>query len=181
MVAVNKLGIAPKVVDFKDNTMHATDMWFKKVTDVLSKIPTLMATQSVLQNVASSVLTKMFFGTEAVDSMGCFDPATSKFIPTVAGDYFVSAGVLLNLSAAPPAASGFTQAVYIQKNNGIVGSQNSDLPIGGNFHSTSTSCVVSMNGTTDFLEIYTTQNTGIARPTNNSTDTYFSAFLVRAL
>jgi hypothetical protein len=177
----NKLGIAPKVVDFTNNNMHATDMWFKKVTDILGKIPTLMATQSVIQSIASSVVTKVFFGIEVVDSMGCFDPVTSKFIPTVAGDYFVTTGVLFNMSAAPVAASGFTQSVAIEKNGVIVGNQNTDLPIGGNFHSTTTSCVVSMNGTTDFLEVYTLQNTGVARPTNNSTDTYFSAFLVRAL
>lgn len=176
-----RLGIPPKLLDWKNNSMHAIDQWFQRVTDRLTMtIPTFRASASVAQVIASGVLTKVIFGNSSLDSAGYYNGVTSRYTPLIAGDYFFTAGVLMDYSAAPPAGLSTNAIVLLQNGVGIT-QANVAVPPNTIFQESVVSAVVSMNGTTDYIEIYMLQGSGVNRPTHGSTNTYFTGHLVRAL
>lgn len=133
--------------------------------------PAFAAYQSVLQSIASGTSqTKVQLQTEEFDTAAAFDSATNfRFTPLVAGYYQVNWSV----GFVSPVSS-LTTSLY--KNGGRAKD--------GNLASTGTisggSALVSMNGTTDFLEIFVSQSSGSAVNTSAaSNQTYFQAHLAR--
>lgn len=110
----------------------------------------LTAKASANQTVTTAVMTKVVLPTEDFDTNSNFDNVTNnRFTPTVAGYYFVTGKV------RGSSASAFTSLVAaIYKN----GAEYCREQITGTFtagpESITVSCIVSMNGSTDYLELW---------------------------
>jgi hypothetical protein len=116
------------------------------------------------QNVTDAVTTKLTFGNELNDSDNCYDATTNyRFTPTTAGRYFIMANVLFS----PQGANRFHNCeLFIYKNG------SSELSISeddySNYYSYSKaitiSAIFSMNGSSDYLEIYGNLNVTTGSP-----------------
>ena len=119
------------------------------------------ARRSTSQNITSGATTKVQLATEDWDTDSNFDSATNyRFTPTRGGKYDVSAIGRLN------AVNGYC-AVSVRKNG-------SDELLGAGFNGTGSDAYlvvagqVSMNGTTDYLELFVHHNHGSDRDVNGS-------------
>ena len=115
--------------------------------------PAFLATLSADQSISNSTLTKVQFNTEVFDTNSNYDNATNyRFTPTTAGKYFVYATVWAESNNDSNYSRGYA---LIQKNGTTTLVQNSqdsrDNATGA--YSSSPMIVVSMNGTTDYLEV----------------------------
>jgi hypothetical protein len=99
--------------------------------------------------VAATVFVKVLYDTELWDKGSCF--ASSRFTPTVPGIYQINAGHENSANA-----NGF---VCIYK-NGVEYKRGNWVNTGSTWRGMSVSAQVSMNGTTDYVEIYTYQDSG---------------------
>jgi len=135
--------------------------------------PAFSAYQSSAQTVSSSVLTKIQFQTKEFDTNNCYDSVTNyRFTPTVAGYYQITWRV--------GSASVNTEVYSVLYKNGVTFKYALDISGATIFGSGATSLAYA-NGSTDYFEIYWSQNTGAVRNiTANSTETYFQAAMVRS-
>ena len=114
--------------------------------------------------------TKITYDTEEFDTNNNF--ASSRFTPTVAGYYQLSACLLLNVSSGVLGiilfknGSRFKYGVQILNNTGYVGAVLSTL--------------VYANGSTDYFEIFGITSGGTATNLGGQTFNYFNGSLVRA-
>jgi hypothetical protein len=113
---------------------------------------------SVTQTITSGSQQKVLFQNEEFDTDNCF--ASSKFTPTVAGYYQLSATVRISGSMG----TGETMLV-IWKNGSEYkrGWNASGTEVGLNFLAMQVSSLVYANGTTDYFEIYIQQSSGGSR------------------
>lgn len=124
-----------------------------------------------LQTVTASAYNKITFNTEEFDTNNNF--ASSRFTPTVAGYYQIS--WLLNIGSS----SGSYEWLSNCFKNGAdyksgTDTNSSQFGIGG-------SCLVYLNGSTDYVEIYTYQASGGTKDIMAyQSGTYFQGVLVRA-
>ena len=135
---------------------------------VSGNMPAFSAYQSASsQSLTGGAATKVTFDAELFDTNGNF--ASSRFTPTVAGYYSLTASVMVG-------ASNQEIVTYIRKNNTdvITGLDN----ITGAYNSLATG-IQYANGTTDYFEVYC--YVGSTRSVSNvATNTYFAGVLVRA-
>tara|TARA_B110000503_G_scaffold53746_1_gene86271 strand:+ start:8062 stop:8577 length:516 start_codon:yes stop_codon:yes gene_type:complete len=129
--------------------------------------PAFSAYQSTLQALPVNTYTKILFQTEEFDTNNNYDTATSRFTPTVAGYYQVNACYQIT-----PTACQLVCAVY---KNGAA------YKYGG--VSTSSllahvSAIVFCNGSTDYIEIFTSTTTAQNSLAGIAT-TYFQAAMIR--
>ena len=128
------------------------------------------------QTVTSGVYAKVTLNTERFDTNSNFDSATNyRFTPTVAGYYQINYAVY---GTASGAMTAIISALY--KNGavyeyGVIGS------VTGNQQYVS-STLVSMNGSTDYLELYASvSGTGtVTVSASSGTTSYMSGSLVRS-
>ena len=97
--------------------------------------------------ISNATFTKVTFGAEEFDTNSCFDTATARFTPTVAGYYQLNwnldiGGVTTALNIADVYKNGVRQ----KRSNGIAVS-NSETYVNG-------AALIYMNGTTDYVELY---------------------------
>jgi len=137
--------------------------------------PAFSATQSVSQNIATGTLTKLTINSEEFDTASCYDNATNyRFTPTVAGYYQVNGFCAFGTTVS-------TSLITIYKNgsrfkDGILGSSTASTNQGAGV-----SALIFMNGSTDYVELYMFQNSGLTVAVSpNSFATYFQASMVRA-
>ena len=115
---------------------------------VSGNMPAFSAYLSSNQSISSATTTKILFDTKEFDTNNNF--ASSRFTPTVAGYYQISAATLC-VSAAGTQTS---TAIYIYK-NGNQYKIGSDYSGAANSSSAQTiSSLIYMNGSTDYIEIY---------------------------
>ena len=132
------------------------------------------------QNVSGSTWTKVQLNTETFDTNSNFDSTTNyRFTPTVAGYYQINAGIYFNTNLAQ---LKFIIAIY--KNGSIYKSIPWSYDSAQNWFCGQISDVISMNGTTDYLELYAYQTNASAQglqPSNsNGTGAnYMSGCLIR--
>jgi hypothetical protein len=135
-------------------------------TNVAGNGPTFRATKASggNQTIGSNVWTKITYPDEVWDTNSNYDTSTSRFTPTVAGYYFV------RVSAAVTVVAGTQFALY---QNGVfyTGATSADWM--------EIATIVSMNGSTDYIEGYIYNNTGLD-VFQSVTLTTFQAVLVRA-
>ena len=132
--------------------------------------PAFSAYASANQSITTSTFTKIQFNTEEFDTNSNYDNATNyRFTPTVAGYYQVQASVI-------PIGSTTQTAVAIYKNGAVFKVAN----ITASSVSAVATALISMNGTTDYLEgyVYLVGTTPIISGTLNYT--YFQAAMVRS-
>lgn len=124
--------------------------------------PAFFARVSGTQSVTNNVATKAECDTEVLDTDGYYDNATNyRFTPLVAGKYYVYGFVVGDGSNSTLIA---TQS-FIYK-NGSAYIQNYAIPA-NNYGATDgpfVACIVDMNGTTDYIELYGRTNLSSGSP-----------------
>ena len=145
---------------------------------VSGNMPAFSVYNSTAQAITSAAVTKLTFdtktGTNAFDTASAWSTANNRFTPQVAGYYQFIGSVSFNggISAAE-------QFVLIRR-NGSDYTYPMDL-IGTTLYIISGSTIMYLNGSTDYVELFTAQYSGTSKNTvNASTSTYFAGFLVRA-
>jgi hypothetical protein len=133
--------------------------------------PAFSAWQSSSQSFTANTWTKVQFQTEEFDTASCFDNTTNyRFTPNVAGYYQVF-GAFTNATILAQVGLGLYKngVNYKRLYNGIGG---------GNTSSGCGGCIVYLNGTTDYIELYAL-TTSTQNAFNQSDSTYFQAAMVR--
>jgi len=147
-------------------------------TGVAGNGPAFSAWLSGSQTLASATLTKLQFNTEEFDTASCFNNTGSTvsgipayaFLPNVAGYYQVNGRV--------QATVALTQVYLAAYKNGALFKDFANTP--GSVIAANGSCLIYLNGSTDYIELYGYFGTGQAVQNANSAITYFQASLARA-
>jgi len=143
--------------------------------------PTFSAYQSTQQTIATATLTKVQLQSKEFDTNSNFDNTTNyRFTPTVAGYYKVSGQV--NFSGGFAIQNIFA-TIY---KNGTEFKRGTRVScVAGTAVGVVVSALVSFNGSTDYIELYTYQDSGsslaleFASPHNQ--ENYFQAVFIRTL
>jgi hypothetical protein len=128
--------------------------------------PAFSAYKSSAQTITANTYTKVLFETEEFDTNNNF--ASSRFTPTVAGYYQLNSNVGCG-------TSGDNFTVFYKNGSAY---KFGNYTVTATSAATHNSCLISLNGTTDYVEVYI--YSGGTSVTNSSTQTYFDACLVRA-
>jgi hypothetical protein len=131
--------------------------------------PAFSAFQSSAQTLSGSTLTKINFQTEEFDTNSNYDTTNMRFTPTVAGYYQVSGGISL-------ATSITSVSIQIYKNGTA---HKTIFAVNTSAASGFGSCLVFLNGSSDYIELYGLAVTGQALSTGAAI-TYFQAVMVRS-
>ena len=135
--------------------------------------PAFSARRSTDQNISNSTWTKIQFNTENFDTANCYDNATNyRFTPNVAGYYQFN----LNSSLAASGLSFVALAIF--KNGSEVFLSSHFAGTGAIYNGCST--LLSMNGSTDYIEGYG-YIVGTSPKFGDHPSTVFNAFLARSL
>lgn len=136
--------------------------------------PAFSAYRSSAQSFSANTWTKIGFNTEEFDTNSNFDTAASRFTPTVAGYYQINFAQYLTTSVAAnfllaiyKNGSSFKQSFRFASASGYTGNL-----VGG-------SCLIYMNGSTDYLEVYANVTQIATVYVNDSAFSYFQGSLVR--
>jgi len=126
-------------------------------TTGIANTPYFFVRKSANQSVSSGAITKVVLDVEDLDSASCFDNSTNyRFTPTTAGKYFFFA------CGRGYANSGTLNYVNVMiRKNGTAGVGNSFVNSGteqytspGNSDTASPSVILTMNGSSDYVEMY---------------------------
>jgi hypothetical protein len=111
------------------------------------------------QSIPNNVATKVDFNTITIDTNSDYDIALDRFVPTIPGFYRVDSIVTWITTATVT-----TWSIAIFKNGVIAAASTMLTSASSNPGAVSLMCedIISMNGTTDFIEIFATQNSGAA-------------------
>jgi len=125
------------------------------------------------QTISNSTPTKVILPSETFDTNNCFDSTTNyRFTPTVAGYYQFNAQAQWTNTTG----TGYANLQFFKN-----GSEVARSGLAQYLYGMSGSCLVYMNGTTDYIELYALQVTGGNFTLNSvSGNTIFSGSLVRA-
>jgi len=143
-----------------------------------SSVPAFSATNNTNQSISGSTWTKVSLQVKEFDTANCFDNTTNyRFQPNVAGYYQVSGVAGSGGSAyATRAQSGIFKNGSLYK---FAAQNMSSTYI--NYFVGCVSCIVYLNGTTDYIELYGW--TDVPTPVfyvNGSCQSYFTAALIRS-
>jgi hypothetical protein len=133
--------------------------------------PAFSAYASTDTTITANAFTKVNINTEDFDTNGAFDTTTNRFTPKVPGYYQVSAAVNFGGSTTPTRCIGL-----IYKNGGEF-KRIGDLVATGN--QVCGSCLVYLNGSTDYIELFTRISAAVALYAGGTSSTYFQAALIR--
>ena len=136
--------------------------------------PAFSAYLNANQSISNVTVTKVQCNTETFDTNSNYNNATYTFTPTVAGYY----QVIASLRDQTGAATGSVRAIIYKNGTDYAASV---TPMTTNANTSTCSVLISMNGSTDYLEFYCYQNSGSSiNIQGNSYWTYFNAFLARS-
>jgi hypothetical protein len=137
--------------------------------------PAFSVTMSAAQTgITSLTQTKVAFNTEEFDTGSCFDNATYRFTPTVAGYYQINGSLYVSQTV-----SGSYMGCSIFKNGSNFNSGTFTSVSSGEILS-SVSQVIYFNGTTDYVELYGFSLFASGSCSFVTTGSRFSGSLVRA-
>jgi len=148
----------------------------------LKATPAFMAYSSGATTISDDTWTKVQFGTEEFDSDNCYDNSSNyRFTPTVAGKYAVTATVIGNANAV-----GELRELYVALyKNGSSYAMMSEENLNNAFDEykrTGTGMyVIDMNGSSDYLEVYTYINNTSGSPAYSGSGvkgTHFGAYRI---
>ena len=116
------------------------------------------------QNVSNATATKVEVGNVRFDTASCYDTSNYKYVPNVAGKYFVYGKVYMGCSSIY--VLRITSA-WITKNGSEIDFTRISLDVGSD-NGTEVTCtlssVVEMNGSSDYLELYGQISVGSGTP-----------------
>jgi hypothetical protein len=142
---------------------------------VSGNMPAFSAYQSTAQTgITSNVATKMELQTEEFDTNNNF--SSSRFTPTVAGYYQISAGATIPYNNT---TGNLITAIY--KNGSLYKFGATTNGFSLFFAASTVSALVFCNGSTDYIELYVTatNNGGNWQSWNGQSNTYMTGALVR--
>ena len=113
---------------------------------VSGNMPAFSAYADTAQTITSNVFTKATFGTEEFDTNNNF--ASSRFTPTVAGYYQINA----NLYCKATTTISNVAITFYKNGSALIFPTGFSVTVGEPL--ISSSCLVYLNGSTDYLEIY---------------------------
>jgi len=134
--------------------------------------PAFSAYQSSAQSISANTFTIINLQTEVFDTNNNF--ASNRFTPTVAGYYQINA----SLNTTTPLSSSIYFNIYIVK-NGTQYTLVQGYPSPANYFGVTSSTVVYLNGSTDYIEMGTQSNSAYTVQADSKT-TFLSGCLVRA-
>ncbi len=143
----------------------------------LGGVPAFSATRTTTQSIGANAWTKAQFNSEDFDTNSNFDPATNyRFTPTVAGYYQINWILVFDgINSEGITAVYKTGSLWCWGTN-LATTNTHWLASGG-------SALIYLNGTTDYVEIFAYQNSGISINIFTGVGTVpsrFSGCLVRA-
>ena len=141
-------------------------------TGLVVNTPAFRATMSATQTLSNNTVTKVNFNTEDFDIGSCYNTATYRFTPNVAGKYFVGAQVRWQTDTDIDIAD-----TYIYKNGSSLFQGNFTNLRYNNWFIGS---VVTMNGTTDYIEIFAVQISGVSVDLRDDGNQFFAYKLIGA-
>lgn len=139
-------------------------------TGVTTTGPTFRAWASTNQSISAFSTTKILYNQEEWDTNNNF--SSSRFTPTVAGYYFISAGTRTGN------AGGSEFVNFITKNGTTYAHGSNCSATGINLSVVST--LVYMNGSTDYVEVNVYPGPNTCATQEGSAYVYFTGFLARA-
>lgn len=153
----------------------------KLAANVAGNGPAFSAYANTGQTISSSVWTKVAIDTEEFDTSSCFNNTGSTvgsipayaFLPTVAGYYQVSGQATVSNTG--------TNAICAVYKNGNIYKRGSMNQTNSFSYGNALSALVYLNGTTDYIELYTIHNLGTNGTLGyGSSVCFFQASMVRA-
>lgn len=166
--AVTRLGIGTAGQILKVNSGATAPEWGAAPA---TSGPAFIAYASATQTLSAYTNTKRAINTEIIDTDNCYDTTNYKFTPNKAGLYQVSVTQMFN--SAP---SRNIEMIY---KNGANDISVNDQYVNGNDGGGGGTALISMNGTTDYLEFYVlSTQTPIAA--SGSANSRFSAVWIRS-
>ncbi|MGW2920428.1 hypothetical protein ACWDBF_21555 [Streptomyces angustmyceticus] len=137
----------------------------KALNDFTTGVPVFAGYQATVQSISTGTFTPLTIDTEVIDSDGGHSTTTntSRYTATVPGTYLV-----LGTAAWAANSTGYRRVSINLNGSRVTGSS-----IGADATTTvlsgqTTSAIVSMNGTTDYVEVVGAQSTGSALNTSVS-------------
>jgi len=120
--------------------------------------PAFSAQMSGTQTISHNTTTKVEFDTEIFDTDGEYDPDTNyRFTPQTAGEYVVNANLYCDGQGQ---GNWRIYGIYIYKNAALFAQYSFDMATGYTNNGTKgVTAVVTMNGSDDYLEVFTYQFT----------------------
>lgn len=132
------------------------------------------AYQTSVQSITPDTETQVEWHAEQWDVGGYFDLANNRFLPLIAGKYFIEAGLQMT-----SLVDGTGMMVLVRKNGGLykiivrtyTGSLSSPIACGG--------CIVDLNGSTDYVDLAVRHWDSAARDTGGAAhSTWCQGFLI---
>ena len=144
--------------------------------------PAFQARASVNQGLTIGTYTKVNFAAIMFDTDTCYNVGTSRFTPSVAGYYHVFASIFVQHA---PFGGAYTVRCFIYKNGSLyISGQEIGSASAGQTNNPQCAGLVPMNGTSDYLEVYTWTNNSSVPTVQGGTSvdmSYWGACLARAL
>jgi len=174
------------IQDAGGNTILSSNGTGTFTSNLPNNTPAFEAYLSSNQDVGyTGVATKIQFDTERFDTDSYYDNATNyRFTPLIAGKYFVYTRIFFETSSASNSGMNLSELNTSIYKNGSQASRSMYDAVTRYFKQltlTSTN-VIDMNGTTDYLEIYVSANSNLAGSTtvrSNSTEgSIFGAYKI---
>lgn len=155
------------------NVTDGTISQAKLSSNVVGNGPAFRAYPASSQSIPTATDTKVNFATEEYDTNSNF--SSSRFTPTVAGYYLIKGSVGY-------AASRTSIACFIYKGNASTSTlYSSGNRISGTSNVATACDIVYLNGSTDWVEIWTRHTEGVSVGTDSSSNaTNFSGCLIRS-
>jgi hypothetical protein len=142
-------------------------------TNVAGNGPAFGASSGAL-SVPASTFTKIPFGTEIYDTNSNYDTTLYRFTPTVAGYYAIYARVFMAPTSGRGAVSIYKNGSDVAQTLTVSSAVNGGISFVGE-------AVVSCNGSTDYIEAYVYQESGVSVSINTSANlTTFNGYMVRS-
>ena len=137
--------------------------------------PAFSVYRSATQTLATNVYTKIQFSSEYFDTANCFDSTTNyRFTPNVAGYYQINSTIssVYNVNNFPVFGLLYKNGSAFLWSEGM-GSANA-------YPTATLATLIYMNGTTDYLEMYALQTSGVSTTTvGDAAYMQFSGYLAR--
>ena len=140
------------------------------ITVAATAAPAFSAYKATNQSITSATQTKMIMDTEEFDTNSNFDSTTNyRFTPTVAGYYQVT------VQLYPITATSITYPSIYKNGSQFRGYISPNSNCTGNI-----TAIISMNGSTDYLEFYGYLTGTTPSVAGGSLHTFFSAAMIRS-
>jgi hypothetical protein len=134
------------------STIDATSTGSTGTVMVSGNMPAFSAYITSTQSISTGVSTKIQLNAERFDTANCFDSTTNyRFTPTVAGYYQISGNVGFPITANN---TGIYASIY---KNGSAYAVTTSTATATTYCIAGVSALIYFNGTTDYIELYTQQ------------------------